>query len=1025
MKIKCILISSLICLLLLGATAFADEYRQQVLIYMLGSDLGDTSASKDLDEMREALSEVSDEDVCILLLTGGAEKWADEDLANGTVYRLTADGLAKVDALREAADMASAGTLEEFLRFSRENYPASRRGLIFWNHGFGPMEGFGLTVNGEGDKLTLGEISAALDSGNEHFDWIGFDACLMGSIETAAALAPYADYLIASEETEPWEGWNYAFLGQLSADQGGEEIGSMIVEDYRTFYTEKYEEYPYLTPILSLTCIDLKQIGCVEEAMDALFTAISADIQTEHYAEIVTARNASRGIGLFTTGSSYDLVDLKSCVEGLSRRYPLEAEKLSEALDDWQVSGMSNADQLNGLSVYFPFDNIPLFLGRWGFIGESIGCSAGYRSFLHDYSLVWMAHRLEEWQPAATTLQDGEYAMQLTDEQINNLASYRYIVLECDPMRDDAYRPVYFGYDMTLRDNELIAGFDGDTMFATLADRSIPVLAEKTGEDKDYVYFHLLVTLNTQLDLYDENSELKSAIIQVKYDKANDRCLYTGTIPGGTEELETGKSSLRLEDYGSIIFHIEGVPYLPLMDREGNYLPFNHWKRDAGTIFRKQIPIMQDGQLLQFEYKKFNSRDRATKYVLLLEATDVYGTCIVSRLIPIAMPYTNLREATVRFDGQSIALVDDEILSLELDSIHWTDTFSMELGCANNSDRDIQTRLESITINRQGSTDTFDNLSKKRLTPGKRETIRIENNKQDLRMLTGKEPIEQIDFLLSAESDAGTVYYLVHIDCLISPETERAELLPLFSLWTLPDSPLYSDGFITVELDNVTEEYDLSLVLHVKNHTERVMLVNIADGAMHINGWLVKVDPDELLLLAQSETTVNAKIKYADLWKIEADGGFDLYCRLKLSDYITKEKIDDTRSFSVHLERKELPVVLDSEGVKVRMQLQNSDLYLNDYQLGLLRIIAENDTYSQIEIEMPEMHINGKNFYPYEPIKLSPKAKIIKETGFYTLQWGLHELNEPLENLTVKLRVWNEDTKVEIGTYEIVLYPTE
>jgi hypothetical protein len=87
------------------------------------------------------------------------------------------------------------------------------------------------------------------------------------------------------------------------------------------------------------------------------------------------------------------------------------------------------------------------------------------------------------------------------------------------------------------------------------------------------------------------------------------------------------------------------------------------------------------------------------------------------------------------------------------------------------------------------------------------------------------------------------------------------------------------------------------------------MLVNIADGAMHINGWLVKVDPDELLLLAQSETTVNAKIKYADLWKIEADGGFDLYCRLKLSDYITKEKIDDTRSFSVHLERKELPVV--------------------------------------------------------------------------------------------------------------------
>ncbi|MCR5235609.1 MAG: hypothetical protein K6E34_00220 [Lachnospiraceae bacterium] len=36
-----------------------------------------------------------------------------------------------------------------------------------------------------------------------HFDFIGFDACLMATVETAYMLSPYADYMIASEEFEP------------------------------------------------------------------------------------------------------------------------------------------------------------------------------------------------------------------------------------------------------------------------------------------------------------------------------------------------------------------------------------------------------------------------------------------------------------------------------------------------------------------------------------------------------------------------------------------------------------------------------------------------------------------------------------------------------------------------------------------------------------------------------------------------------------------------------------------------------
>lgn len=38
--------------------------------------------------------------------------------------------------------------------------------------------------------------------------FIGFDACLMASVETALTVAPFADYMIASQDAEPGDGWN-------------------------------------------------------------------------------------------------------------------------------------------------------------------------------------------------------------------------------------------------------------------------------------------------------------------------------------------------------------------------------------------------------------------------------------------------------------------------------------------------------------------------------------------------------------------------------------------------------------------------------------------------------------------------------------------------------------------------------------------------------------------------------------------------------------------------------------------------
>ena len=61
--------------------------------------------------------------------------------------------------------------------------------------------------------------SQALTKAGVAFDFIGFDACLMATAENALMLTKHADYLIASEETEPGVGWYYTnWLTSLGKD---------------------------------------------------------------------------------------------------------------------------------------------------------------------------------------------------------------------------------------------------------------------------------------------------------------------------------------------------------------------------------------------------------------------------------------------------------------------------------------------------------------------------------------------------------------------------------------------------------------------------------------------------------------------------------------------------------------------------------------------------------------------------------------------------------------------------------------
>ena len=182
-----------------------------IYIYLCGTDLESKSAmaTRDLQEMLAA--KLSDK-VKIVIMTGGCRSWQNDVMSSSVneIYEISSQGLSRVSSNAGTATMVDPDNLEAFIKWSAQNYPANRKALIFWDHGAGSVQGYGYDEKYPGQgSMTLDEIHHALSNAGVYFDFIGFDACLMATAETALVCSDYADYMIASEEVEPGIGWYY------------------------------------------------------------------------------------------------------------------------------------------------------------------------------------------------------------------------------------------------------------------------------------------------------------------------------------------------------------------------------------------------------------------------------------------------------------------------------------------------------------------------------------------------------------------------------------------------------------------------------------------------------------------------------------------------------------------------------------------------------------------------------------------------------------------------------------------------
>ena len=207
-----------------------------VMVYLNGSDL-ESEAGEATSDIAEMLESGIGANANVVIQTLGTREWQNFGIASDHTqrYLVNQGKLELVDDSLGQLDTTSPNTLSDFISWGAKNYPADRYILVMWDHGAGPVYGFGYDeFQKEESALTLDEMKQALDTANVHFDMIGMDCCIMGSLETCIALQPYCDYTVLSEDFVPGIGWSYkGWMNKLEQNSGIStvELGTAIVDD--------------------------------------------------------------------------------------------------------------------------------------------------------------------------------------------------------------------------------------------------------------------------------------------------------------------------------------------------------------------------------------------------------------------------------------------------------------------------------------------------------------------------------------------------------------------------------------------------------------------------------------------------------------------------------------------------------------------------------------------------------------------------------------------------------------------------
>lgn len=353
-----------------------------LMLYMCASDL-ESECGFATEDLNEIMYGYTAGNLNVIVQTGGTAEWQNTVVTDDRCqrYQVTEDGLELVDDSLGMQNMADSATLTDFIQYCSSNYAADHYGLVLWDHGGGVVGGYGYDENFGGDSMSLTEMSRALGDASVHLDMLGFDACLMANFETCLMAAPYADYLIASEEPEPGCGWYYTdWIGKLSENCGipPKCYGRQIIDDY---ITESGWDSPSMYSTLGM--FDLQQV--TQKLLPALSQFSDDAVQqlsAGEYRRISQSRSNTRAV----YQSELDHIDLLDYAQHSQSE---TADQLEQAVSDCVVyyRETENGSGDNGLSILFPYYDLSA-LDMLEEMYQTLGYDDAYPAFLEQFANV-------------------------------------------------------------------------------------------------------------------------------------------------------------------------------------------------------------------------------------------------------------------------------------------------------------------------------------------------------------------------------------------------------------------------------------------------------------------------------------------------------------------------------------------------------------------------------------------------------------------------------------------------------------
>jgi len=227
-----------------------------LMVYQAGdNDLGSEIYS-DLLELQKVGSTPS---VNVVTLYNAGE----DDFA--PYYYIKKDGVELKKHLEAPNNLGDSDILSNFIKWSMEEYPASRYMLAIDSQGSGWRT---LATDWKSnDMLTLKEFGDALDdalSEDIKLDIVLFDTPYSASVEIAYEAKDHVDYMVASEDIVPDGGWPYDKIIQVLNDDVNmvtEDITKELLNEYHNHHNPGGEDY-------AVSALRLSGIGDFTTAID-------------------------------------------------------------------------------------------------------------------------------------------------------------------------------------------------------------------------------------------------------------------------------------------------------------------------------------------------------------------------------------------------------------------------------------------------------------------------------------------------------------------------------------------------------------------------------------------------------------------------------------------------------------------------------------------------------------------------------------------------------------------------------------